>query len=576
MQNEKRQCQNCKQGFTIEPEDFKFYEKIKVPPPTWCPKCRLVRRLIWRNERALYKRSCNNCKEDIISIHDSDSSFKVFCHKCWWSDQWDPMFFGLSYDFTKPFFNQFQSLFNKVPLVALVVSGNQVNSDYTNFAANARNCYLYFGGGSNEQVAYSKNISFSKDCLDIFNGSKLELCYDDIQCERSYRLFFSEKCEDCNDSMFLFDCRNCQNCFGCANLRNKNYCIWNKQYNRDEYLNKLKEFELGNFENPQKLKSQFWDFCRKVIHKYANLINAQNSSGDNLFNAKNCKNCFDIFGIDSENCKYTHWVTVGVKDSYDNYGMPKAERVYETVAIGFDSNENSDYYFDFFVRNSSRVHYSHGCISCHDVFGCIGLQNKQYCILNKQYTKEEYKKLIPKIIEHMNNQPHIDQQGRTYKYGEFFPPSFSSFCYNETIAQEYFPLTREEALKQGYRWKEKEERNYKIDIKNKDIPNNIKDVQDDIINKVIECEHQGKCNEQCTEAFKIITEELKFYRRMNLPLPHLCPNCRHYNRLKQRNPLKLWHRKCMKEGCGNEFETPYAPERPEKVYCESCYNKEVY
>ena len=158
------------------------------------------------------------------------------------------------------------------------------------------------------------------------------------------------------------------------------------------------------------------------------------------------------------------------------------------------------------------------------------------------------------------------------EYGEFFPVERSIFSYNETIAQEYFPLTKQEALDRGYKWKDGEERNYKIDIKNEDIPNDIKD---DIVNKVIECEHKGLCNQQCTEAFKIIPEELQFYQRMKLPLPRLCPNCRHYERLAKRNPLKLWHRNCMKSGCTNEFETSYAPNRPEVIYCESCYNSEV-
>ena len=40
-----------------------------------------------------------------------------------------------------------------------------------------------------------------------------------------------------------------------------------------------------------------------------------------------------------------------------------------------------------------------------------------------------------------------------------------------------------------------------------------------------------------------------------------------------RLPRRLWHRKCMKEGCENEFETAYAPDRPEIVYCERCYQK---
>ena len=196
----------------------------------------------------------------------------------------------------------------------------------------------------------------------------------------------------------------------------------------------------------------------------------------------------------------------------------------------------------------------------------------------------------------MNDMPYEDSKGRVYKYGEFFPLELSPFAYNETIAQEYFPLTKEGALGQGYMWEDRETKNYKIEIENKDIPDHIKDVAEDIENKVIACEHGGKCKDQCTEAFKIIPDELKFYKRMNLPLPRLCPNCRHYERLKQRNPLKLWHRRCQCAGgksdngiyantishlhgadhCPVEFETSYAPDRPEIVYCEKCYQQEVY
>jgi RNA polymerase subunit RPABC4/transcription elongation factor Spt4 len=37
---ETKNCQNCKKDFNIEPDDFSFYEKMKVPVPTWCPECR--------------------------------------------------------------------------------------------------------------------------------------------------------------------------------------------------------------------------------------------------------------------------------------------------------------------------------------------------------------------------------------------------------------------------------------------------------------------------------------------------------------------------------------------------------
>jgi len=71
------------------------------------------------------------------------------------------------------------------------------------------------------------------------------------------------------------------------------------------------------------------------------------------------------------------------------------------------------------------------------------------------------------------------------------------------------------------------------------IPDDIKNVDDSILTKIISCEHKGACNEQCATAFKIIPQEIEFYRKMNLPLPILCPNCRYYQRLKQRNLFKL-------------------------------------
>jgi hypothetical protein len=199
----------------------------------------------------------------------------------------------------------------------------------------------------------------------------------------------------------------------------------------------------------------------------------------------------------------------------------------------------------------------------------------------------------------MNDMPYTDKLGREYRYGEFFPPELSPFAYNETIAQEYFPLTKAEAVQKGYRWRDPDTKSYVITKQPSDLPDHIKDTEDSMLQETIGCEHAGTCNEQCTTAFKIIPEELSFYRRMNLPLPRLCPNCRHYQRLKQRNPLKLWHRTCTCQGtqgangkgkmvyentvkhfhndqpCPNEFETSYAPDRPEIIYCEQCYNAEV-
>src|SRR5256885_746105 len=103
-ESETKQCQNCKQDFVIEPEDFDFYEKMKVPPPTFCPDCRLQRRTSVRNERSLYKTTCNLCGKSFVSMYSSDKPFKVYCKDCWYSDNWDVLSYGRDYDFSKPFF----------------------------------------------------------------------------------------------------------------------------------------------------------------------------------------------------------------------------------------------------------------------------------------------------------------------------------------------------------------------------------------------------------------------------------------------------------------------------------------
>jgi hypothetical protein len=103
MQQETKTCQNCKQEFVVEPEDFEFYDKIKVPSPTWCPDCRLIRRLCFFNERTLYKRKCDLCGADMLSLYPKDSKYVVYCSNCYQSDKWDQYSYGQEVNFSHLF-----------------------------------------------------------------------------------------------------------------------------------------------------------------------------------------------------------------------------------------------------------------------------------------------------------------------------------------------------------------------------------------------------------------------------------------------------------------------------------------
>jgi hypothetical protein len=573
MKSETKVCQNCKKDFIIEPDDFMFYEKIKVPAPTFCPECRMIRRMIWRNVRNLYRTNCSidGHDEKIISVYSSDKDLKVSDKEYWWSDKFNALDYGRDYDYSRPFFLQFFDLFREVPLPN--VGGiNMINSDYTNMTIDSKNCYLIFSGNRNENCCYSDGINDCKNSIDLLSSRNSDLLYECIDCSNCFSVSFSVKAITCIDSMFLYNCKNCSNCFGCWNLRNKQYYIFNEKYTKEEYLEKTKSFKLNSFLNLNEIKDVYKNELLKSIRKFADITNSENVSGNSIEHSHNCHDSFDIF--ETNNSKYVwRFLKGGGSDNYDITTATNPELCYECNGPGSASNTK----FGVATSNTSDSSFIYSCVSnSRNLFGCVGLNSKQYCILNRQYTKEQYEELVPKIIKHMSDMPYIDSKGRVYKYGEFFPTELSPFAYNETVAQEYFPLTKEQAIGQGYKWKDKEKRNYQIDIKSEDIPDSISEVEEDITNKVIECFHKGTCNQQCTEAFKIIPEELQFYKRMNLPLPRLCPNCRHYERLAQRNPLKLWHRACMKEGCNNEFETSYSPDRPEIVYCEKCYQQEVY
>ena len=562
--SENRICQNCKGNFTIVPEDFLFYEKIKVPPPTFCPHCRFVRRMIWRNERSLYKHKCDICEKNIISMYDDKVPFPVYCPDCYKSDNWGADTYGKDYDFDKPFFEQWKELFNKTPKTSTLLYGQCLNSEYTNFAKDGKNIYLSYSALDSEDIYYSSNIDHSKGVIDSYNVVEGELLYENMGIVKNYNTkyaYWSSGCIDCN---YILDCANCQNCFGCVNLRNKSFCIFNEQYTKDEYLEKIKFFNMGSNDFIKEMNNKFKDFSLEFPRKYLRITNCVTSVGDEI---RDCHNVYYLFkGSDDENIKYGYRVT-HARDSMD-VCHSWAELAYEHAAGGSENSINIKFIINGNVANSN-LEYCDSCQSSSSLFACIALKNKQYCILNKQYTKEEYFQMVEKIKKHMDDMPYIDGKGRVYRYGEFFPYELCPFGYNEAVINDHFPLSKEEIIDRGYNYKEKIDNVYNITLKAKDIPDNIKDINESILNEVIECEVSKR-------AFKITPFELQFYKRMNIPIPHLHPDERYKERLSLRNPMILYHRSCMKEGCTNQFETTYAPSRPEIVYCEGCYKKEVY
>src|SRR3989344_4473774 len=188
---ETKKCQNCSRDFTIEPDDFLFYEKIKVPAPTFCPDCRMQRRFTYRNERILYRRQCGLTGKNVISCFAPDSGITVYDRDVWWSDQWDPLAFGIDYNFNEQFFKQFRRLMEKAPMPA-VFNGRSVNSNYCNHIGEFKNAYLVSASWEGENIMYASRCSHSKDSMDIFAANNLELCYENVNSIKLYATCFAE------------------------------------------------------------------------------------------------------------------------------------------------------------------------------------------------------------------------------------------------------------------------------------------------------------------------------------------------------------------------------------------------
>ena len=556
MEAQTKVCKNCKKDFTIEAEDFNFYEKIKVPVPTWCPECRQQRRYAWRNERTLYRRDCYLCGKSTVTIYSPNKDLKVYCLKCWWGDGWDPASFGRDFDFSRPFFEQYQELQKEVPRMALL-SKNNVNSEYANHSSNSKNIYLSFTCRDSEDTLYSTWVMKSRNCMDcsyVYEGG--ERLFEMIDSRKSYHCQFGVLLENCVDCFYCYDCRNCQNCFLSSNLRNKNYVFKNEQYSREVYLEKIAEYNLSSYQAREKLYKEFLDLMmNNSIHRYVVSERNTNATGNMLFGSKNSKVCFDAELL--EDVKYVY-ASLLLKSSMDLYHIGwNTELVYEIHGCGVLYNS----YFCHLSYDNNNITYCDSCQNSQNLFGCISVKKGEYMILNKKYSKEEYLTLKEKIIEHMK---------KTGEYGEFFPPEVAPVCYNETQGHHYMSLTKEEVLARGWKWEDQTLGIFgKENIKIEEIPDLIEETKEDILKTVFKCSN-------CSKNYNIIPNEISFYKREKIPLPRCCAECRYSKRFAIRLPRKLWPRKCMNEGCENEFETAYAPERPEKVYCESCYNKAIY
>jgi len=552
-----RTCRFSGEKFYVRPEDIEFYKKIGVPLPTLSPKERIRRKLAFFNSYHLFKITSAFSEKPIISHYPPNTPYKVYEHQVWFGgDEWSAEEYSRAYDSERGFFEQYKELQLAVPRPNLYVDPKSINSDYSNNSIDLKNCYLVFDAVMSEDCSYSLMVDRSRSCLESFTLINGNTCYEGFESMNLHNCRFAEYSRDSIDCSFIYDCRNCARCFGCTNLRNKQNYFFNEPLSKEAYDEKTKAINLGDLETVNQIKARYKELKGKAIRKENHNDFSINSMGDYLKHCKNCYACF--YTAYGENIAYSIGSTKA-RDCYDLAGGIGTEFSYDTYGgVG-----NYGVKFSHKLTSCNNVEYSELLTNCHDCYGCIGLKNKSFCIFNKQFEEDDYWKTLDVIKTKMFE---------AGDYGEFFPPSLAPIPYNISYANSYAGYDDLEVAKRyGYRIEAIPETLYAVEgevIDAQNLPKDIREVKDDILDKVI---FDGKNNKK----FRYIKSELDFYRKHGIPLP-----LEHYSaRLAEKRKrfgsiaLEFHERKCPK--CGKMMQSSYAPDRPEIVYCEQCYNAEV-
>lgn len=552
-----RACGTCQKAFIIESADIVFLKLLRVSPPKTCPRCRRIRRLahLMRAPK-FFRRSCNvpGHTEQVVSVYPPDSPYTTYDFAYWYSDEWDPTQFSAEFK-EGAYLPQIAEFLNSVPRPPLDRDPNGINCEYTLGGTRGKNNYICAWSWHAEDSSYCLDTRYNKEFVDCITSSGGELGYELVGCIDCAHSIYLLDCNQCLESSFLYDCKNCTSCFMSANLRNRHYVFRGQQLSKEEYQHELSKIDFGSRTHIQILKRELEEISNQAMHRSLNTVSCELTVGEF---SEECRDAYFVFLAKKlEHCRFVE-IADTTRDSSDVTSCANNDLQYETLVSVRGSNNK----FSLYIRDCSDMEYSLQCNNCESCFGCAGLKNKRFHILNRPYAEEEYWKKVDEIKTSMLVRE---------EYGEMFSLSLGLMPYQSSIAQKEFPLVKDQASKRGISWYTEPDIQIPSGariLQPEDVPDNIRDVPDEVLNSVLICEETRK-------PFRLVPNELQFYRRMNLPVPVRHPWIRMMDRSKYERPLELYLFKCS--ACQEDSWSSYSPDKQAQlnILCQKCYLREI-
>lgn len=348
--------------------------------------------------------------------------------------RWSFLGLWIEYDSTISFFDSMQVLFSSVPQPNLIHFSENINANYAHCVFASKNIYMGFTIIEDvENCLYSFSVKTGSS--NVYNSLLVWEHSDNVFMSKwviwSYNIFYSQHVFNSSNVRFSSNMVGCEECLFCDNLDNKKYCIYNKEYTKEAYIQQKNDY--------LKQKSSF-DWWFDAIKNTNITIGSNNVAGNFIVNSENIADGFYVYDIkDAKNVILVWWRTRWER-IYDTMLItPPFEDAYGVMSSGTGC---SQIYNSIHINWWSNIYYSQLLNQCSYCFGCIGLQNKQFCILNKQYTKDDRYEKVDEIFAQMEKE---------WTLGDFFPAKMNPFYFNDTLAYLIHPsFTKEEVIKLWY------------------------------------------------------------------------------------------------------------------------------
>lgn len=551
-----RVCALMGEKWFMDEEEIGWYKKFNVPPSKYSPLNRMrIMHGYFIMYNIFYNKHADTGRQMMATIPPA-SGFRVLEDKEWYERDFSEK--GISLDINRSFFDQLYDLSLSVPLPAhdnIVPPENSI-------------AFLSFGDQDSCLVMASRakrsfvcsNAFDTEDSAEIIMGTNVKESYQTINSSNLFRCKFVQDSRDCQNCYFLFDCRNCEFCFGATNQRHKKYLWFNEQLSKEEYERRLAGVDLLSFKIREEYRKRFADFVQtQAVWPENSNLNTQNSTGEYLEDTIDARECYHVrggsrdidhvtwcLGAPSTACAYCGGAT-GSTDCYYSVGVTNCHRAFFNMNI---------------VTNSQELEYCTRCFDCENCFGCVGLRRKKFCILNKQYSEDEYWKTLDAL------KCRLLESG---EYGDIPGLRFSTQHWSSL--QDLFEIDKATALKLGGRdfdlvsqGADGQEIAPEIILPLETIPDRLS--SDDYENL------PGKFyfDPLVGRRFSFMKPELAMYQKLEIAPPRQHPRTRLMETYKWLNKPEFINVVCKK--CNKKLVVAKNFAFPDrKIYCHSCYLK---